>query len=197
MNGLDSQSEISNINFIIYKTRKKILKSAASHLLWINVTITEATASLNKELKELQDFASQTNDEATEGNFDIEECFTYIRNDNFSDIFSDCDITGQLDFIEAQKADLDETENAFNETVEYCVADEDSTVADECVSETVVSTKIGVFKIRKSVDVFLSMDKAARFECLENVFREIDDGLNKASFDFNSCVEKVMSSNDS
>lgn len=161
------------------------------------MTITEATASLNRELNELQDFASQTNDEAEEGNYDIEECFTHIRNDNFSDIFSACDATDQLDFIESQKADLDATENTFNETVEYCVTDEDSTVADECVAETVASTKISVFRIRKSVDVFLSMDKVARFECIENIFRETDDSLNKASIDFNICVEKVMSSHDS
>lgn len=166
------------------------------HLFWINVTITEAAESLSKELKELHDFARQTDEEADEGNVNITECFTYIESNNLSNIFADCDITEQIGFIESQKADLDEAENTFNETIKYCVTDDESTVADECVKQTIIGTKIDVFKIKKSVDTYLSMDKEARFNCIENVFREIDDGLNRASSDFNACVEKVMRVND-
>lgn len=196
LNGTDSQSDISKINFVISKIRKKILKNVGSHLFWVNVTISEAMESLSRELKELQDFARQTDDEANEGNVNIDECFTYIKSDNFSDIFSDCAITDQIGFIESQKADLDEAESTFNDTIKYCVTDDESTVADQCLKETIMGTKIDVFKIKKSVDVYLSMDKVARFNCIENVFREIDDGLNRASFDFNACVEKVMGVND-
>lgn len=186
---------ISKITFVIYKVRKQINKLVANQVSTIRLSISEAEDSLKREYEELLKFTSDTQLEANEDGTDIQTCFNYTKYIDLNGIFSDCDVKEQPSFIDTENKTLNDVEEAFNEEVKSCQSQYNETAIDQCIQATVVRTKIKIFSIQKSTETLISMDNANHFNCIETLFITVDDGMNNAARNFNTCIEKIMDDN--